>query len=119
MSGTKYLAEKVECFWMMDAVASHLSEIGKADWFVQIRVKVNGNRATMVYEDGIGYEHAREDYVERFNKTVWYEWFSQYYWSDFAEVQDFATKWMWSYNHHCPNMALGGFTPKQRLSMAV
>jgi len=40
---------------------------------------------------------------------------SQYYWSDLAEVQDFATKWMWSYNHDRPNMALGGFTPKQRL----
>jgi len=36
-----------------------------------------------------------------------------------AEVQDFATKWMWSYNHDRPNMALGGFTPKQRLAMAA
>jgi hypothetical protein len=26
--GTKYLAEEAECFWMMDAIASHLSEIG-------------------------------------------------------------------------------------------
>ena len=26
--GTRYLAEKAACFWMMDAVASHLSEIG-------------------------------------------------------------------------------------------
>ncbi len=24
--GTKYLAEEAECFWMMDAIASHLSE---------------------------------------------------------------------------------------------
>jgi len=29
--GTKYLAEKAGCFWMMDAIASHLSEIGTAD----------------------------------------------------------------------------------------
>ena len=58
-------------------------------------------------------------YVERFNRTVRYEWLSQYYWSDLAEVQDFATKWMWSYNHNRPNMALGGFTPKQRLAMAA
>jgi len=56
-------------------------------------------------------------YVERFNRTVRYEWLLQYYWSDLAEVQDFATKWMWSYNHDRPNMALGGFTPKQRLAM--
>jgi putative transposase len=58
-------------------------------------------------------------YVERFNRTVRYEWLSQYYWSDLAEVQDSATKWMWSYNHDRPNMALGGFTPKQRLAMAA
>ena len=58
-------------------------------------------------------------YVERFNRTVRYEWLSQYYGTNLAEVQDFATKWMWSYNHDRPNMALGGFTPKQRLAMAA
>ena len=26
---------------------------------------------------------------------------------------------VWSYNHDRPNMALGGFTPKQRLAMAA
>jgi putative transposase len=36
-----------------------------------------------------------------------------------AEVQDFATKWMWFYNHHRPNMALDGFNPKQWLAMAA
>jgi putative transposase len=58
-------------------------------------------------------------YVEWFNRTVRYEWLSQYYWSDLAEVQNFATKWMWSYNYDRPIMALGGFTPKQRLAMAA
>ncbi|MBK7656944.1 MAG: IS3 family transposase [Betaproteobacteria bacterium] len=58
-------------------------------------------------------------YVERFNRTVRYEWLSQYYWSSIEEVQDFATQWMWSYNHDRPNMALGGFTPKQHLAMAA
>ena len=58
-------------------------------------------------------------YVERFNRTVRYEWLSQYYWTDLDEVRDFATKWMWHYNHDRPNMALGGFTPKQRLAMAA
>ena len=52
--GTKYLAEEAECFWIMDAIASHLSEIGTEDWFVQVRMTVNGNRATMIYEDGSG-----------------------------------------------------------------
>jgi putative transposase len=35
------------------------------------------------------------------------------------EVQEFATQWMWSYNNDRPNMALGGFTPKQKLAMAA
>ena len=58
--GTKYLAEKGACFWMMDAVASHLSEIGTEDWFVLIRVQVLEGRAVMIYEDGNGGEHARQ-----------------------------------------------------------
>lgn len=58
-------------------------------------------------------------YVERFNRTVRYEWLSQYLWSDLQEVQQFATQWMYDYNHERPNMALGGFTPKQRLAMVA
>ena len=58
--GTKYLADKGACFWMMDAVASHLSEIGTQDWFVLIRVQVSEGRAVMIYEDGNGHEHARQ-----------------------------------------------------------
>jgi putative transposase len=58
-------------------------------------------------------------YVERFNRTVRYEWLSQYYWSDLEEVQMHATQWMWKYNHDRPNMALGGITPKQRLAMVA
>ena len=59
--GSKYLAEEAECFWMMDAIASHLSEIGTADWFVLVRVTVQVTQATMVYEDGNGHEHARQE----------------------------------------------------------
>ena len=57
-------------------------------------------------------------YVERFNRTVRYEWLSQYHWASLAQVQDHATAWMWSYNHDRPHMALGGMTPKQRLAIA-
>jgi putative transposase len=49
-------------------------------------------------------------YVERFNRTVRYEWLSQYYGSSIEKVQDFARQWMWSYNQDRPNMALGRFT---------
>ncbi|MCF2133409.1 MULTISPECIES: IS3 family transposase [Mycetohabitans] len=58
-------------------------------------------------------------YVERFNRTVRYEWLSQYHWKDLEHVQRFATDWMWTDNHDRPNMALGGLTPKQRLAMAA
>jgi putative transposase len=56
-------------------------------------------------------------YIERFNRTVRYEWLSQHHWQDLDEVQRFATEWMWI--HERPNMALGGITPKQRLAMAA
>lgn len=58
-------------------------------------------------------------YVERFNRTVRYEWLSQYYWTDLDEVREFATQWMWRYNHERPHMALGCIPPKQRLAMAA
>ena len=59
--GTKYLVEMAGAFWMMDAIASHLSEIGTGDWFVVVKVKVQDSKATMLYEDGNGNEHARQD----------------------------------------------------------
>ena len=54
-------------------------------------------------------------YVERLNRSVRYEWLSQ----DLAEVQEFATKWIWSYRHDRPSMALCRFTPKQRFIKAA
>ncbi len=59
--GTNYLAEKGACFWMMDAIASHLCEIGTEDWFVLVRVQVAEGRAVMIYEDGNSREHARQE----------------------------------------------------------
>jgi len=58
-------------------------------------------------------------YVERFNRTVRYEWLAQYVFGSLREVQDYATRWIWNYNHERRNMALGGITPKQRLAMAA
>jgi len=34
-------------------------------------------------------------------------------------IRCFATRWVWHYNHDRPNMALGGFTPKQCLTIAA
>lgn len=50
-------------------------------------------------------------YIERFNRTARYEWLSQYEWENLEQVQDHAIRWMWSYNHKRPHMALGGFIP--------
>ena len=58
-------------------------------------------------------------YVERFNRTVRYEWLSQHYWQSVEEVQEVATQWTYKYNQQRPNMALGGITPKQRLVMVA
>ena len=76
-------------------------------------------------ESGIRFEYIQPGkpqqnaYVERFNRTVRYEWLSQYHWTDLEEVRMYATDWMWMYNNERPNMALGGITPKQRLAMAA
>ena len=58
-------------------------------------------------------------YIERYNRIVRYDWLSHYLFDSIAEVQDFATRWLWTYNHERPNMALGGITPKQKVTMAA
>jgi len=59
--GTKFLAEQAKCFWMMDAIASHLVEIGTEDWFVVIKTTIQNSAALMAYSDGNGNEHARQE----------------------------------------------------------
>ena len=54
-------------------------------------------------------------YIERFNRTVRYDWLGHYLFESLNDLQEFATNWLWVYNHERPNMALGGYTPKQRL----
>ena len=58
-------------------------------------------------------------YIERYNRTVRYDWLGQYLFDRIAEVQDFATRWLWTYNHERPNMGLGGITPKQKLALVA
>lgn len=58
-------------------------------------------------------------YIERYNRTVRYDWLAHYLFSSIAEVQDYATRWLWTYNHERPNMALGGITPKQKLAQVA
>ena len=50
-------------------------------------------------------------YIERYNRTVRYDWLRQHLFDSIEEVQDYATKWLWTYNNERPNMAIGGITP--------
>ena len=54
-------------------------------------------------------------YIERFNRTVRYDWLNQEVFDSIEEVQEQATTWLWHYNNERPNMALGGITPMQKL----
>lgn len=76
-------------------------------------------------KQGIKIEHIQPGnpqqnaYVERYNRTVRYDWLSHYLFESIQEVQDFATRWLWTYNNERPNMALGGITPMQKLARAA
>lgn len=56
-------------------------------------------------------------YIERYNRTVRYDWLNQYIFENIEQVQEDATKWLWTYNNERPNMAIGGITPIQKLAM--
>ena len=58
-------------------------------------------------------------YIERYNRTVRYDWLAQHLFNSIEEVQLSATRWLWIYNHERPNMAIGGITPMQKLAMAA
>jgi putative transposase len=55
-------------------------------------------------------------YIERYNRTVLYDWLGQHLFESIAHVQRFATNRLWTNNHERPNMGLGGITPMQKLA---
>jgi len=58
-------------------------------------------------------------YVERYNRTVRYDWLAQFIFKSIEQVQEHATRWLWTYNNERPNMAIGGITPMQKLALAA
>ena len=50
-------------------------------------------------------------YIERANRTIRYGWVSKHLFDTLDEVQDYATKWLWFYNHERPHKANGGRPP--------
>ena len=57
--GTKYLAEQAKCYWLMDAIASHLPRLYH-DHFAVARLVVNDSRAVLTLDDGNGNVFARQ-----------------------------------------------------------
>jgi putative transposase len=61
----------------------------------------------------------QDTYVERYNRSVRYDWLAHHLFETLDEIQEFSTNWLWTYNHDRPNMALGGMTPIQQLAVAA
>jgi len=59
--GSKCLAEAAGAYWLMDAAASDLLELGTDDWFVVVRLVVNNDNALLTLEDGNGGIRAKQD----------------------------------------------------------
>ena len=77
------------------------------------------------YDQGIRLEYIQPGnpqqnaYIERYNRTVRYDWLAQFLWESIEQVQGSATCWLWTYNNERPNMAIGGITPRQKLALAA
>ena len=54
-------------------------------------------------------------YIERYNRSARHEWLGQYNFATITEVQNHATRCLWTYNNGRPNMGIGGITPAQKL----
>ncbi|ASP38540.1 IS3 family transposase [Bacterioplanes sanyensis] len=50
-------------------------------------------------------------YIERHNRTMRYSWVSKHLFESIEEVQEYATNWLWFYNHKRPHKANGGKPP--------
>ncbi|MGP1682422.1 MAG: IS3 family transposase [Giesbergeria sp.] len=86
---------------------------------------ISGALLSWAEQQGIRIEHIQPGkpqqnaYVERYNRTVRYAWLARTLFDSIAQVQDKATRWLWTYNHERPNMALGSITPMQKLALAA
>jgi len=58
-------------------------------------------------------------YVERYNRTMRYDWLNQELFTTLAQVREQAEHWLYHYNNERPNMGNGGFMPMQKLFHAA
>jgi putative transposase len=50
-------------------------------------------------------------YIERANRTIRYSWLSKHLFDTLDQVQEYATEWLWFYNHERPHKANNGRPP--------
>ncbi len=58
-------------------------------------------------------------YIERYDRTVRYDWLVQNLFDTIEDVQEQATQWLWFYNNERPNSAIGGIPPKRKLALVA
>ncbi len=52
-------------------------------------------------------------------KRVYRIWLAHHLFDSLEDIQDFATSYLWTYNHDRPNTGIGGITPKQKLALVA
>ena len=62
--GAKYLADAAGCYWLMDAIASHLAGLPESAGFAHCTLRLDGQAAELVIDDGNG-ERLGFQYIER------------------------------------------------------
>ena len=46
------MAQDAACYWLMDAIASHIVHLSKAEVFVSCKLTVNNDKAELLLDDG-------------------------------------------------------------------
>ena len=72
---------------------------------------------TMIYIEPSNLQ--QNAYVERFNRTMRYDWLNQELFDNLEQVRAQAENWLYHYNHERPNMGNGSFTPIQKLNQVA
>ena len=52
--GTRYLADTAGCYWLMDAIASHLTGLPETSGFAHCKLTLDGQSAELAIDDGNG-----------------------------------------------------------------
>lgn len=67
--GTKYLADSASCYWLMDAIASHLVGLSETDGFAHCTLALDGETAELTIDDGNG-QTLSSQYIEWTNFPI-------------------------------------------------